>query len=115
MARRIAHSVRGRPRVRYPAHWLEPRCSAIESELKAVPGVRAVHGRPLTGSLRIDYDPYRLAAEAIVDRLDRMTAELVAPPQSKLTHPKGRQRPTLPPAPVLKMIRATPLPGTACC
>src|SRR5437899_1596945 len=115
MRRTIAHSVRGRLRVRYPAHWLEPRCSAIESELKAVPGVRAVHGRPLTGSLRIDYDPYRLAAEAIVDRLDRMTAELVAPPQSKLTHPKGRQRQTLPSAPMLKMIGATSVLVTACC
>jgi len=57
MRRTIAHSVRGRLRVRYPAHWLEPRCAAIESELKTLPGVRAVQGRPLTGSLRIDYDP----------------------------------------------------------
>jgi len=115
MRRTIAHSVRGRLRVRYPAHWLEPRCSAIESELKALPGVRAVHGRALTGSLRIDYDPYRLAAEAIVDRLDRMTAELAAPPTSKLTHPKGRQLQTLPSAPVLKMIGATSVLVTACC
>ena len=76
MRRTIAHSVRGRLRVRYPAHWLEPRYSAIESELRTLPGVRAVQGRPLTGSLRIDYDPYSLAADAIVDKLDRMTAEL---------------------------------------
>jgi len=115
MRRTIAHSVRGRLRVRYPAHWLEPRYSAIESELKTVPGVRAVQGRPLTGSLRIDYDPYRLAAEAIVDRLDRMTAELVAPSLSRPAHPRRRPRQTLPSTPVLKMLGATSVLVTACC
>jgi len=115
MRRTIAHSVRGRLRVRYPAHWLEPRCSAIESELKALPGVRAVQGRPLTGSLRIDYDPYSLAAQAIVDKLDRMTAELAAPSTSTPAHPHRRPRQTLPSAPVLKVIGATSMLVTACC
>jgi heavy metal translocating P-type ATPase len=115
MRRTIAHSVRGRLRVRYPAQWLEPRCSAIESELKTLPGVRAVHGRPLTGSLRIDYDPYRLAAAAIVDRLDRMTAELKAPPRPGPPGKRRRQRQTLPSAPLLKAIGATSVLVTACC
>jgi manganese/zinc-transporting P-type ATPase C len=115
MRRTIAHSVRGRLRVRYPARWLEPRYSAIESDLRTLPGVRAVQGRSLTGSLRIDYDPYRLAADAIVDRLDRMTAELAAPSKSTTAHPRRRPRQTLPPAPVLKVIGATSMLVTACC
>jgi len=116
MRRTIAHSVRGRLRVRYPAHWLEPRYSAIESELKTLPGVRTVQGRALTGSLRIDYDPYALAAEAIVDKLDRMTEALVgAPPTSSPAHSRGRQRQMLPSAPTLKVVGATSMLVTACC
>ena len=115
MRRTIAHSVRGRLRVRYPANWLEPRYHAIESELRTLPGVRAVHGRSSTGSLLIAYDPYRLAADAIVDRLDRMTAELAAPSRSVATHSRRRPRQTLPPAPVLKVIGATSMLVTACC
>ena len=115
MHRTIAHSIRGRLRVRYPAHWLEPRFSTIESELKTLPGVRAVQGRPLTGSLRIDYDPYRLAAEAIVDRLDQMTASLAAPSTSRAAHPRRRPRQAFPSAPVLKAVGATTLLVTACC
>jgi Cu2+-exporting ATPase len=115
MHRTIAHSVRGRLRVRYPTHWLQPRYSAIESELKTLPGVRAVQGRPLTGSLRIDYDPYSLAADAIIHRLDRMMAELTAPSKSILAHVPRRQHQTLPSAPVLKVIGATSMLVTACC
>jgi len=114
MHRTIAHSVRGRLRVRYPVHWLQPRYSAIESELKTLPGVRAVQGRPLTGSLRIDYDPYSLAADAIIHRLDRMMAELTAPSTSTLAHAPRQQRQTLPSAPVLKVIGATSMLVTAC-
>ena len=115
MRRTIAHSVRGRLRVRYPARWLEPRCSAIESELKALPGVRAVQGRALTGSLRIDYDPYRLAADAIVDRLDRMTAELGAQATPRPAHPSRWPRQALPSAPMVKLLGATSVLVTACC
>jgi P-type Cu2+ transporter len=112
----IAHSVRGRLRVRYPSQWLEPRYVAIESGLKSVPGIQAVQSRPLTGSLRIDYDPYRLAAASIVDRLDQMTAELVAPSGSRSTGARRRPpRQVLPSAPWLKMIGATSMLVTACC
>jgi hypothetical protein len=114
MRRTIAIGPRA-PRVRYPAHWLEPRYSAIESELRTLPGVRAVQGRPLTGSLRIDYDPYSLAADAIVDKLDRMTAELAAPSTSIPAHPPRGPRQTLPSAPVLKVLGATSMLVTACC
>ena len=115
MHRTIAHSVRGRLRVRYPAHWLQPRYSAIESELKTLPGVRAVQGRPLTGSLRIDYDPYSLAADAIIHRLDRMMAELATPSTSIPAHPPREPRQTLPSAPVLRVLGATSMLVTACC
>jgi len=114
MRRTIAHSVRGRLRIRYPARWLEPRSAAIESDLKSLPGVRAVESRPLTGSLRIDYDPYRLAADAIVDRLDRMTAELAAPTTPRSAHP-ARRRQTLPSTATVKLIGATSVLVTACC
>jgi len=112
MRRTIAHSVRGRLRIRYPARWLEPRSAAIESDLKSLPGVRAVESRPLTGSLRIDYDPYRLAADAIVDRLDRMTAELAAPTTPRSAHP-ARRRQTLPSTATVKLIGATSVLVTA--
>src|SRR5262249_19753686 len=114
MRRTIAHSVRGRLRVRYPAHWLTPRSSAIESELKTLPGVRDVQCRSLTGSLRIDYDPYSLAAEAIVDKLDRMTDVLVGTLPTSPAIP-GRQRQLIPSAPTLKVIGATSMLVTACC
>src|SRR5262249_33013357 len=100
--------------IRYPARWLEPRCAAIESDLKSLPGVRAVEGRPLTGSLRIDYDPYSLAADAIVDRLDRMTAKMAAPSATRGAH-SGPRRQTLPSPPTLKFIGATSVLVTACC
>ncbi|HYA09547.1 MAG TPA: HAD-IC family P-type ATPase, partial [Gaiellaceae bacterium] len=115
MRRTIAHAVRGHLRIRYPAHWLGPRSSAIESELKTLPGIRAVQSRPLTGSLRVEYDPYRLAADAIVDKLDRMTAELAAPATSSSAHPRRGQRQALPTAPVLKLLGATSMLVTACC
>jgi len=56
----IAHSVRGRLRLRVPSPWLRTRQGAVESRLRALTGVRAVAGNTLTGSLRIDYDPFRL-------------------------------------------------------
>ena len=116
MRHTIAHSVRGRLRVRYPSRWLGPHCAAIESRLKAVPGIRAVEARPLTGSLRIDYDPYSLAAASIVDRLDEMTAELVAPSTSPATPARrGPERQSLPSTPWLKMIGTTSMLVTACC
>ncbi len=62
MRRTIAHSVRGRLRVRYPGPLARAALRRDRVRLKTLPGIRAVHGRPLTGSLRIDYDPYRLAA-----------------------------------------------------
>jgi heavy metal translocating P-type ATPase len=73
---RVAHSVRGRLRVRYPAGWLKPRQDAVMSTLRSVPGVRTVDGSGLTGSVRIEYDPFRLAESALVDVLRELDRRL---------------------------------------
>ena len=85
---RVAHSVRGHLRVRYPAAWLKPRQETVVSTLRAVPGVRTVNGSGLTGSVRIEYDPFRLAESALVDvlreldgRLDTGVRQVSAPPE----------------------------------
>jgi heavy metal translocating P-type ATPase len=87
VAPQIAHSVRGRLRVRYPIPWLRARRDTVESGLRALPGVRAVRGSALTGSVRIDYDPFQLAEHGIVEVLERMDERLGAPPA-----PRGRAR-----------------------
>jgi Cu2+-exporting ATPase len=75
----VAHSIRGRLRVRYPAAWLRARGRAVESAIRSVPGVRAVTGSPVTGSVRIEYDPLRLAEGSLLDSLARLEGRLSAP------------------------------------
>jgi heavy metal translocating P-type ATPase len=75
---RVAHSVRGRLRVRYPTAWLKPRQDAVVSTLRSVPGVRTVDGSGLTGSVRIEYDPFRVAESALVDVLRQLDTRLDA-------------------------------------
>lgn len=41
------------------------------STLRDVPGVRTVEGNRLTGSVRIEYDPFRVAEDALVRRCAR--------------------------------------------
>jgi Cu2+-exporting ATPase len=65
--------------VRYPANWLKPRRDAVLTTLRAVPGVRAVVGSGLTGSVRIDYDPFRLAETSLVGVLRELDARLGDP------------------------------------
>ena len=72
----VAHSVRGRLRVRYPAGWLKPHRETVVSTLRDVPGVRAVHGSGVTGSVRIEYDPFRLAEDGLVRTLRALDARL---------------------------------------
>jgi manganese/zinc-transporting P-type ATPase C len=79
VAYEIAHSVRGRLRIRYPAPWLRARRDVVESDLRALPGVRTVSGSTLTGSVRIEYDPFRLAEHGIVLALEEIHARLGAP------------------------------------
>jgi heavy metal translocating P-type ATPase len=75
----VAHSIRGRLRVRYPAAWLRAQGRAVESVIRSVPGVRVVTGSAVTGSLRIEYDPFRLTADALLESLGRMERHLSAP------------------------------------
>ena len=86
MAYEIAHSVRGRLRVRYPVPWLRRRGGALESGLRALPGVRAVTGSALTGSVRIDYDPFRLAEHGIIQALEQMNERLGGPPPVRMSN-----------------------------
>src|SRR6185295_16891920 len=65
----IAHASRGRLRVRYPVSWLRHRRGDVETRLRALPGVRGVSPSTTTGSVRIDYDPFRLAERALIDAL----------------------------------------------
>ena len=55
------------------------------STLRSVPGVRTVDGSGLTGSVRIEYDPFRLAESALVDVLRELDRRLDV---------GGRDRPT---------------------
>jgi Cu2+-exporting ATPase len=72
----VAHSIRGRLRVRYPAAWLRAQGRAVESTIRSLPGVRAVTGSAITGSVRIEYDPLRLAEGTLLESLARMEGRL---------------------------------------
>jgi len=80
VAHEIAHSVRGRLRVRYPVPWLRSQRTTVESDLRALPGVRAVSGSGLTGSIRIEYDPFLVAEQRLVRALEQIDERLGAPP-----------------------------------
>ena len=116
----IAHSVRGRLRVRYPVPWLRRRRDVVASRLRSLPGVQAVSPSTVTGSVRIDYDPFRLAEHTLLDalremhgRLDNAPADLGQPlaPAARIA---GK------PAPLVSVLGATsvlvasclPLPST---
>ena len=106
MAHEVAHSVRGRLRVRYPVAWLRAQRDAVESGLRAVPGVRAVSGSPLTGSVRIEYDPFHLAEHGIVAALEQIDARLGAPPAPR--HAAPHRGPVAPQrTPLLRLLGAS--------
>jgi len=106
----IAHASRGRLRLRYPVTWLRRRRGDVESRLRALPGVRTVTPSTVTGSVRIDYDPFRLAEGALVDALQEMHGRL---DQARL---RPAQAPRLPstPTPLLKLLAASGVLATAC-
>ena len=113
MRGKVAHSVRGRLRVRYPVPWLRGRGPAVESAIRAVPGVRAVTGSPVTGSVRIDYDPFRLAEGALLEALERMEVRLAgrpSPPPAKAE----RAQVTAGPAPLWRLLGASWVLSAAC-
>ena len=108
MRARVAHSVRGRLRVRYPAKWLKPRRDAVLSALRDLPGVRQVDGSDLTGSVRIDYDPFRLAETAVVEALHSIDA-LLDPGSGSRAVDMGEtdRRLDASPTPLVRLVGAT--------
>jgi Cu2+-exporting ATPase len=98
----IAHAVRGRLRIRYPASWLSRRRAAVEASLRGIPGVRRVDGNPVTGSVLIDYDPFRLAEDALVGSLHELSQALGAP--ARLDGASRPRRLATPAAPLLALL-----------
>jgi heavy metal translocating P-type ATPase len=115
VSHQIAHSIRGRLRVRYPVSWLRARRGRVESRLRAVPGVRAVRESALTGSVRIDYDPFRVAEQGVVDALRELDAFLGSPaPEPELPARRPRARIVGKPAPLLSLLGTTSVLAVAC-
>src|SRR5262249_53590717 len=108
---RVAHSVRGRLRVRYPPPWFRERRTMLEQRLRAMPGVRAAHGSDLTGSLLIDYDPFSLAEKALFEALDVLTEELTGAPRHS---PAASAKVDIRRAPLLTLLGTTSVLGLAC-
>ena len=116
MRAHVAHSMRGRLRVRYPPAWLKQRREHLESTIRALPGVRAVQGSPVTGSVRIDYDPFQLAENAIVGTLHELSAAL--DPRSAaidVASPKSQRLRSSPTAPLMNLLGASSALAAACC
>jgi Cu2+-exporting ATPase len=106
VAYEIAHSVRGRLRLRYPVPWLRARSSTLESRLRGLRGVRTVSCSPVTGSVRIEYDPFQLAERGIVEALERIDERLGAPTPRRRPAAPG-PRVTEKKTPLLGLVGAT--------
>jgi cation transport ATPase len=52
----------------------------MESAIRSLPGVRGVRGSAATGSVRIEYDPFRLAEDGLLGALARMEEHLAGLP-----------------------------------
>ncbi len=102
----VAHSLRGRLRVRYPPRWLVGQWASIEPRLRELRGVRSVEARPRTGSVRIDYDPFQLAEDSIVATLRETTAQLDTDVPGRRTATERRPRQPSPQAPLLSVLVA---------
>ena len=113
MPPQIAHSVRGRLRVRYPVPWLRARRGRVDSHLRALPGVRAVRESALTGSVCIDYDPFQIAEHGVVDALRQIDDYLGGPPPAP-ERAEPRARIVGKSAPLLNLIGTTSVLAVAC-
>jgi Cu2+-exporting ATPase len=85
----------------------------VESALRALPGVRTVSGSPVTGSVRIEYDPFRLAESALLEGIERVEERLApgggpaaekAPPAKVSSHR----------APLWRLVGASSVLSAAC-
>ena len=112
MAYEITHAVRGRLRVRYPVPWLRTRREVVVTRLRSLPGVRAVNGSRVTGSLLIDYDPFVLAELGIVEALHELDQRLGGTPGDR-TAPR-RQRVVQRRTPLLNVLATTSVLAAAC-
>jgi heavy metal translocating P-type ATPase len=102
----VAHAVRGCLRVRYPAGWLRPRVPAVEAAIRSVTGVRTVRSSAVTGSVRIEYDPFRLAEAGLIASLHELEAELRSGPSGDVAVPeRGRVSPGR--APLWRLLAAS--------
>jgi len=91
----IAHAVRGRLRIRYPARWFAGRRDVVEAGVRRIPGIRSVDGNPTTGSVRILYDPFLLAEASLIDNLHELSEALDAPSRARASatpHPRIETR-----------------------
>ncbi len=91
----IAHAVRGRLRIRYPARWFAGRRDVVEAGVRRIPGIRSVDGNPTTGSVRILYDPFLLAEASLIDNLHELSEALDAPSRARAPatpHPRIETR-----------------------
>jgi heavy metal translocating P-type ATPase len=110
----VAHSIRGRLRIRYPVRWLKSRRDALESRLRSVPGVRTVVGSPRTGSVRIEYDPFRIAERGLIDELETMTAGLDGAARRRVGPGETEAKLDVHRAPLLRLIGSSAVLAAAC-
>ena len=111
---RVAHSVRGRLRVRYPTAWLRGHGGLVEARLRGMPGVRTVQGNTVTGSVRVDYDPFTLAADAIIASLRELGEQLDAPRLDSVPTVRPRARLTSAPGATVNLIGTASVLAAVC-
>src|SRR5262245_48710058 len=110
----IAHSVRGRLRVRYPVPWLRDCRENLESRVRAIPGVRTVDGSAVTGSVRIEYDPFALAERALIDKLHQLSAAITNHRVHRFEARESRARLDARRAPLIGLIGSSAVLTAAC-
>jgi Cu2+-exporting ATPase len=113
MRHEVAHAIRGRLRVRYPVPWLRARRATVESRLRTLPGVRGVSGSTVTGSVRIEYDPFQVAESALVDALKQIDEHLAGVPPPRQP-PGAKPRIAGKRAPLLSVVGATSVLAVTC-
>jgi heavy metal translocating P-type ATPase len=79
----IAHRSPGRLRLRFPIPWVRRRGAAVERRLREMGGVRGVTASDVTGSLRIEYDPFRLAEQSLLAQLEELTRGAARPARAE--------------------------------
>jgi Cu2+-exporting ATPase len=79
------------------------------SALRALPGVRRVDGSDVTGSVRIEYDPFRVAEAGVVDALRAIDARLDSRPAGGRVPQRRGSPPRLDasPVPLARLLGAT--------